>query len=530
MPTPVNAERLERWLYDYDPDLKQFVVDGFTFGFNLGFEGISNQNINIRNLNSTLLHPMVCQNIIEKELSLNRFLGPFEVIPFEHFNINPMGVVPKKEKGSFRLIIDLSQPKNNSINSGIPEDYSKVKYSSLYTAIDLIIQCGPGAYMAKSDVESAFRLLPISPDQYHLLGFSFNNLFYFDKCLPMGASSSCFLFEKFSSSLEFIAIKAGVSLVTHYLDDFFFTNSTFEDCNKDLSIFQSVCKDINIPLSSKKTVGPTQILSFLGFEIDTIAETVRLPQDKVDKCLAWINWMLVRKQCQLKDMQSLLGLLNFTCTVIRPGKAFLNRLYQLTAHITKSFHYIRLSSDCKKDLRMWLLFLNNYNGVTLYKHELFIDSDTSHLYADACKTCGFGAYFQTHWFSLSYPSDWYREQNITLLELLPIVLGIEAWKDALVNKTLIIHTDNQPIFEVINRQTSKEQLVMLLIRKLVLICVYNNIYIKAQHISGIDNYLADDLSRFQVNSFKKKFPNADLNPTQVPSLPDWLSCDVDLWN
>ena len=60
----------------------------------------------------------------------------------------------KKEKGSFHLIIDLSQqPKNNSINSGIPDYYSKVKYSSLYSAIDLIIQCGHGAYMAKSDVE-----------------------------------------------------------------------------------------------------------------------------------------------------------------------------------------------------------------------------------------------------------------------------------------------------------------------------------------------------------------------------------------
>lgn len=48
--------------------------------------------------------------------------------------------------------------------------------------------------MAKTDIEDAFRIIPIHPSDYHLLGFIWEGQFYYDKCLPMGASSSCQIF------------------------------------------------------------------------------------------------------------------------------------------------------------------------------------------------------------------------------------------------------------------------------------------------------------------------------------------------
>ncbi|KAJ1095702.1 hypothetical protein NDU88_000860 [Pleurodeles waltl] len=53
-------------------------------------------------------------------------------------------------------------------------------------AIQMLRELGPGALMAKSDIESAFRLLPVHPDDFNLLGFQFEGRFYFDKCMPMG--------------------------------------------------------------------------------------------------------------------------------------------------------------------------------------------------------------------------------------------------------------------------------------------------------------------------------------------------------
>ena len=60
------------------------------------------------------------------------------------------------------------------------------------------------ATMAKADIESAFRLLPVHPDSFHLLGFQLDGLFYFDKCLPMGCAISCVYFEAFSTFLEWV--------------------------------------------------------------------------------------------------------------------------------------------------------------------------------------------------------------------------------------------------------------------------------------------------------------------------------------
>ncbi|CAJ0956919.1 unnamed protein product [Ranitomeya imitator] len=68
--------------------------------------------------------------------------------------------VPKKEAGKYRLIHHLSYPKGMSVNDGIPSDETAVTYISFDKAVDLVRNAGPGALMAKSDIESAFRLLP----------------------------------------------------------------------------------------------------------------------------------------------------------------------------------------------------------------------------------------------------------------------------------------------------------------------------------------------------------------------------------
>ncbi|CAJ0964681.1 unnamed protein product [Ranitomeya imitator] len=69
-------------------------------------------------------------------------------------------IVPKKESGKYRLIHHLSYPKGMSVNDGIPSDETAVTYISFDKAVDLVRNAGPGALMAKSDIESAFRLLP----------------------------------------------------------------------------------------------------------------------------------------------------------------------------------------------------------------------------------------------------------------------------------------------------------------------------------------------------------------------------------
>ena len=120
---------------------------------------------------------------------MNRIAGPFQSPPFSHFIVSPIAIVPKKEPGSFRVIHDLSQPRPGSVNSRIPDCYASVHYETFDRVVDLVLSHGQSCLLAKCDVKEGFRNLPVSPSDYHLLGFKFDQLYYYDKVVPDTGSS-----------------------------------------------------------------------------------------------------------------------------------------------------------------------------------------------------------------------------------------------------------------------------------------------------------------------------------------------------
>jgi hypothetical protein len=118
------------------------------------------------------------------------------------------------------MIHNLSYPCNNSVNDFIDHEFCSVRYSSIDDAVKIIQRLGRGGKLSKCDIKSAFRLLRIFPGDFDQLGFVFQDKYYFDKCLPFGASISCALFEKFSTALHwFTEIRSGNPNILHYLDD-----------------------------------------------------------------------------------------------------------------------------------------------------------------------------------------------------------------------------------------------------------------------------------------------------------------------
>ena len=103
---------------------------------------------------------------------------------------------------------------------------------------------------------------------------------------------------------------------------------------------------------------------FLGLEFDSVAEVVRLPEDKLERCREGISRILKSAQpssnkkraCTLRELQSILGLLSFACSVIIPGRAFLKRLFALTAGIKKPYHFVKITQAAREDLNTWLFF------------------------------------------------------------------------------------------------------------------------------------------------------------------------------
>ena len=524
MPTPVNPKVLAQYLEGYPPVSRAYLLEGFSEGFRI-CNFISSPRDKDKNLNSANSHPEVVNDKLQKELQHGRLLGPLKSSPFPNAVISPLGLQPKKVPGEFRVIHDLSYPPLTSVNSGIPKSLATVHYSSVSDAVKSILKYGQKAFLAKTDIKSAFRIIPISPKDYHLLGFKWGGLYYFDKCLPMGASSSCAIFERFSSALHWIISQRvkGVSVI-HVLDDFLFVGPSFESCQHALNLFLTIAGEIGVPIAGEKTMGPTTSLPFLGIQLDTEAMMASLPSDKIQKSITLIDQFLVAKSVTLRQMQSLCGIFNFACSVIIPGRAFSRRMYNLCVGVTQPFYKVKLTPQVKLDLLIWRQFLLNYNFKTFLLDFRWITSPQLHLFTDAASTLGFGGVFGSHWFHGLWPQAC-KNKNIALMELYPICLSFYLWGPCLANKCITLHCDNQAIVAIINSSTSKDSQIMVLVRKIVYICMSNNILIHAVYIPSKANLICDLLSRNQVQKAQQVGPHLDQHPTSIPnkwSLDMWL--------
>ncbi len=139
LPTPINVDRLVLFLQGYNVLLVQFLVSGFSEGFPLHYMGTRKSFIS-KNLVSALNNPLAVDAKISKELAASRLAGPYVSAPFKEFRVSPLGIVPKKTPGEFRLIHHLSYPQGVSVNDGIAEEHSSVSYSTIDDAIKLIKQ------------------------------------------------------------------------------------------------------------------------------------------------------------------------------------------------------------------------------------------------------------------------------------------------------------------------------------------------------------------------------------------------------
>ena len=224
-----------------------------------------------------------------------------------------------------------------------------------------------------------------------------------------------------------------------------------------------------------------------------------------------------RKKIALRDLQSLIGLLNYACLVVVPGRAFLRRLIDLTCGISCPSHYIRLNREVRADLHMWSHFINNYNGKSVILGDTWLSSDKALLFTDASGSLGFAAVLGTEWFALSWDIvPGLADKQIAIKELFPIVVALELWGTQLQNQKILFMTDNAAIVHAINKQTCKEKTLMHLIRRLVLTSLSYNILFKAKHIPGKSNVLADHLSRFNFQAAFQIAPHLNQHQALVP--------------
>ena len=404
------------------------------------------------------------------------------------------------------------------MNDNIDRDQCTVTYSSFDDAVALVVSLGPKPYMGKANITSAFRLLPVNPEDFDLLGMQVNGQYYYDRCMPMGCSTSCAVFEKFSTFLQACCRRIAASHnILHYLDDFFFAGASPSDCKHAMHCFMAMCERFGIPIAQEKTEGPVNVITYLGLEIDALNFQIRVPEEKMSALVLMLQDFMTKSKVTLRKMQSLIGSLNFVCKAVGPGRAFLRRLVDLTRGVRQPHHLIRISKGARADLSAWIEFLHHFNGTVSFPNQLWYGNELFHFYTDAAASIGFGLYFDGRWAQARWPEEVLAaEYSIAFLELFPIVVGISLWGDKLTDRKVVFWSDNQTVVAVINKQSSSCVHIMTLIRRLVVLCLKWNIWFRAKYVPGVNNEIADSLSRFQMARFRRLAPSADLIGTHLP--------------
>ena len=325
--TPIDVKELNRELCTHpDRNFVTFLISALSHGAHIGFTGPQSTRVS-RNLISASQHPEVVSANLEKEINLGKVAGPFTFPPLPNLQCHPVGVVPKKHSTEWRTIYHLSYPEGDSINDHIPKDPYSLQYVQVDDAISILQSLGSGSYMAKTDLKSAFRLIPIHSDDWNLLGVYWKAHYYVDLYLPFGLRSSPYIFNQLSDALEWILKNNyGLQHVIHILDDFFVAEPSRVGCLKTFNTLLKVFMSLWAPLVASKTLGPSQVLEFMGIVLDTTRMEARLPEDKLSRTKDLLKSFQGRRSVRLVELQSLIGTLQFACKVAVPGRTFLQRI------------------------------------------------------------------------------------------------------------------------------------------------------------------------------------------------------------
>ena len=248
--TPVKVDRLERLLRatNYDTAETEYLIEGFTNGFDLGYQGPVDRQDTSTNLPLRIGSKRDIWSKLMTEVKTKRVAGPFKRndFPFKQFIQSPLGLVPKSGNKT-RMIFHLSFDFNGkgSVNGLTPKEICSVKYNDLDhtigNSLKLLENTGETQklFYTKTDVSNAFKLVPLKRWSWRWCTMSTTNpetgetVLFFDKTLPFGASISCNIFQWFSNCVKHIAehyIDGATVALTNYLDDYLVISTTEESC------------------------------------------------------------------------------------------------------------------------------------------------------------------------------------------------------------------------------------------------------------------------------------------------------------
>ena len=395
---------------------------------------------------------------------------------------NRLFIVPKPNQ-KWRPVLDLS-----ALNK-----FLSAKAFKMETPETIRISLQQGEWVTLLDFSDTYFHIPVHTGSQKYLRFHFQNLSYQFWSLPFGLSTAPMEFTGVVKEVKLMAQARGIR-IHQYLDDWLIRAPTRESCHQGTQSLLALCQELGWVVNLQKSeLEAKQIFKFVGYRYDLSQGLVLPTQNRWESILQKLESILSKPSCRVRKFMSLIGLLTATEKQVplgrlhmRPIQWHLKRHWRVPESLEKE---IPVPRSLHPHLLWWTKETNVLTGQPL--HPL---SHAVQIFTDASKE-GWGA----HLGDFTARGIWSVPEShlhINFLELKAVLLALKRFQHLVQGKVVLVATDNTTVVAYINKEGGmRSGSLCALLWRLLCWCNLRHVVLKARHIPGRLNVIADKLSR-----------------------------------
>ena len=248
-------------------------------------------------------------------------------------------------------------------------DHLHTNHFKMTTMKDVKAAITRDCFMAKVDLKDCFWQMPVAKKHQRFLSFHWKGKNYSFRCLPFGLSIAPLIITKLYKPVIAHLQRRGFTVMI-YIDDILILGKSKEECHRAVSETLETLSRLGVMVNDRKSsLLPTQVVEYLGFEIDSTQITIKAPDCKIKNLRKELGRMSNKEAVSSRDLASILGKINAMADALFPTRVHTTELHCQKVKMLQKFgdwdKQVPLNKKAQEELKWWKENIKEMNGTSL---------------------------------------------------------------------------------------------------------------------------------------------------------------------